>query len=103
MKATIIYPKGQFRSTEEERFEIKVSPPTVPETKIELLEYIYRCMNVVNGDPCELPQKLRCRSMSVGDIALLDGEFWMVAGCGFKKLDNHEPGQEYDWEFAYGH
>lgn len=39
---------------------------------------IFRVMNNVDGSPFELPRKLRCRSMSVGDVVLEIGKGAMV-------------------------
>ena len=45
-------------------------------------------MNVVNGDPeVELPIRLKCRSMSVGDVYLEDGQAFLCASVGWEKLD----------------
>jgi hypothetical protein len=52
----------------------------------ERLEYIWRQMNVVDGT--ELPITLKCRSMSVGDIAIdIDGQGWIVASVGWEKVE----------------
>jgi len=48
------------------------------------VEVAYREMNVVEG--YEWPTKIRCRSMSVGDLAVVGGQAFLCAGCGFEPL-----------------
>lgn len=51
-------------------------------TEARGLEELFRAMNVVDGD--ELPMKLQCRSMSVGDVAVEeDGTAWLCGMFGW--------------------
>ena len=54
----------------------------------ENLDTLFREMNVVEGN--ELPVKLKCRSMMVGDVVLdiADGQGWVCDMIGWKPLDN---------------
>lgn len=56
------------------------------------LEDVFRRMNVVTGDPdLEIPMRLRCRSMSVGDVAFVEGDgLYLCASCGFDKVPDYE-------------
>jgi hypothetical protein len=50
------------------------------------LEDLFRVMNVVDGSDFEMPQKLRCRSMSTGDIAVDDvGQAYYCATVGWDR------------------
>lgn len=61
------------------RYEFKVSTDA---------EDIFRVMNIVTGDPeIELPLKLRCRSMSVGDIYVEDGKAFFCAPAGWTEIE----------------
>jgi len=101
MDVTIIYPKGNLGDTEQ-RFEIQVDELPTDEDIYTLLERAYRIMNRVDGSDFEMPDKFKCRSMSVGDIAVINGEFWMVANMGFRRIHQHEKDQEYDFDFIHG-
>jgi hypothetical protein len=63
-----------------------VNFPVPPENdSIGNLELVWRKMNVVNGT--ELPITLKCRSMSVGDIAIEpDGKAWICASVGWEPI-----------------
>jgi len=85
MDVTIIYPKGQFGSTEDETFKIQVDE--LPEDSVmALLERVWRIMNVVDGSDFEMPQHLKCRSMCVGDIAIIDDKQYKVAPLGWQMI-----------------
>jgi hypothetical protein len=76
MKFTIYYEKP----LEQRRPDLLVTARETPETvkrsdfskitelEAEDLEVVFRRMNVVDGSDIELPQKLKCRSLSVGDV-----------------------------------
>ena len=50
-------------------------------------EDVFRRMNVVTGDQeYEIPLRLKCRSMCVGDVVLFGEEWFLTAFCGFTKL-----------------
>lgn len=52
------------------------------------LEHLFRVMNVVDGSSFEMPQKLRCRSMCVGDVAVDEtGQAWYCASAGWERVD----------------
>lgn len=46
------------------------------------LEVIFREMNVVDG--MEIPIDLKVRSLSVGDLVVVDGKGYLCAGCGWE-------------------
>lgn len=49
------------------------------------LEDLFRRMNVVDGSDIEMPRKLRCRSMSVGDVAVdPQGKAHFCASAGWE-------------------
>jgi hypothetical protein len=51
------------------------------------LDDLFRRMNVVDGSDFEMPQKLRCRSMSVGDVAIdRDGKAHYCASFGWENV-----------------
>jgi hypothetical protein len=51
------------------------------------LELVFRIMNVVNNADYELPQKLRVRSMCVGDIIITaDDKVWLCSTIGFSEI-----------------
>lgn len=49
-------------------------------------EDVFRVMNVVTGEDFELPNKLGCRSMSVGDIYVEGKDGYLCAPVGWTKL-----------------
>lgn len=50
---------------------------------------LFRVMNVVDGDPdIEVPVRIRCRSMSVGDVYVKDGSAFYCAPAGWTKITN---------------
>lgn len=60
------------------RYEFKVSTDA---------DDIFRVMNVVDGNPeVELPLKLRCRSMSVGDVYIEGDVAFFCASCGWEEI-----------------
>jgi hypothetical protein len=60
----------------------------VAEIEADDLEDAFRRMNAVDGSDIELPRKLGCRSMSVGDIAIDEaGAGHLCAGCGWVKAE----------------
>ncbi len=44
-------------------------------------DVIFRIMNMVDED--DLPGKIGCRSMSVGDMLEVDGDFWQCKNTGW--------------------
>jgi len=95
-KATVFYltatdPEGRslsVREPEKVRFE-QYKKMTTFETPG--LEDVFRRMNVVDGSDIEIPLKLRCRSMSVGDVVVMaegrEAVTWLCAPAGWKPLD----------------
>lgn len=51
----------------------------------ELLDWIYRQMNVVDGN--EMPRKLGIRSMSVGDVVQISDRFYSCDNTGWSLLE----------------
>lgn len=52
------------------------------------LEDLFRRMNVVDGSDIEMPRRLRCRSMSVGDIAIdTQGKAHFCASAGWEETE----------------
>jgi hypothetical protein len=49
----------------------------------DVLEYIFRIHNAVDGS--ERNVKLHLRSLSVGDVVELDGQRWVCAGTGWEQ------------------
>lgn len=88
MKITVVYPKGQFGDEVEHQFTFDV-PEIKEETPIlNALDYIYRIMNVVNGAEYEMPQKLNCRSMCMGDYVILNGKKYLCEIFGWLLIEN---------------
>jgi hypothetical protein len=85
MKATIIYP-AVSRFPHNVNVLPKVFKIEIPDDCEEPLEYIFRVMNIVDGSEKELPTKLKCRSMMVGDIVILNDEVHYCDSFGWKKL-----------------
>jgi hypothetical protein len=85
MKATVIYPADQPHA-HERIFAVE----TKATDKAEALEELFRRFNVVTGDPeTEDAVRLKCRSMSVGDIVVLeDGTRWLCASIGWQEIDS---------------
>lgn len=55
-------------------------------------EDVFTKMNVINGDEDELPLRLKCRSMSVGDVLVElkpSGELgtWLCGSVGWTKVN----------------
>lgn len=49
------------------------------------LEDLFRVMNVVDGSDFEMPQKLKCRSMCTGDVAVdSNGRAFYCASFGWE-------------------
>lgn len=59
----------------------------IPRDNLEIaLEILFRQMNVVDGT--EIPVALKCRSMSVGDVAVdPSGQAWIVDMAGYRKVE----------------
>ena len=57
-------------------------------TDVDILERVWRIMNVVNGD--ELPTILHVRSMCVGDVAFIDHVGYACANAGWKRIESED-------------
>ena len=74
------------------RMQAKLQTPHgVVRDSEEILEGVFRRMNVVDGSTLEVPMHLRCRSMSVGDVVFLPqrGVFF-CDGAGWTRLNRHQ-------------
>ena len=78
MEATVIYPRGHGG------YPAKAHIIDVPDNVAEPLEWIWRNMNVVDGN--ELPIRLKCRSMMIGDMVLIGKDLFVCETVGFVKL-----------------
>ena len=55
------------------------------------LGYIWRAFNVVTGDEgIERPLRLKCRSMCVGDIVEVDGDYQLCGEAGWYPLGKED-------------
>ena len=82
----VVYNDGQF--TEPITFRFPVPYGVQLFEPVGILEYIYRECNHVNGNEwISKPeqQKMFLRSMSVGDMVMMDGDLWICATCGWQK------------------
>jgi hypothetical protein len=60
----------------------------IGQVEAESLEELFRVMNVVDDSEFEMPQKLGCRSMSVGDVAVDEaGVSMLCASVGWERVD----------------
>jgi hypothetical protein len=84
MKAKVLYPPD-VPGEHEQWFAVE----TVAAEKAVALEEIFRRFNVVTGDPeTEDAVRLKCRSMSVGDMVVFeDGTRYLCAPCGWNEID----------------
>jgi hypothetical protein len=74
MTATVIYPG-------ETQFNL-----TVPETETNILAWMWRNTNHVDGSEAFVP--LKVRSSMVGDLFVVGGMHHLVEPMGFKELDS---------------
>lgn len=61
--------------------ELHMSPEA---TTVQTFEKIFRLMNRVDGNASELPDKLECRSMSVGDMIEIESGFYECSRNGWQ-------------------
>ena len=81
MFATVIYPADKNYNEPEKSFQVE----TDANTEVGKLNDIWRQMNIVDGSDFELPNKLHCRSMMVGDIIQLNDTCYIVDNFGWYK------------------
>jgi hypothetical protein len=90
MKITVIYPKGQFGSTEDQEFEIEVELPegSPGPDPLDICERVFRMMNRVDGSEIEhYLDKFQCRSLSVGDlVGFPDGRIFCCDMTGWREI-----------------
>ena len=90
MKAIITYPANIRANYPEQKFTIEV-----PDEEKNPLEWVFREMNVVDGN--EMPIKLKCRSMMMGDTVEINGEVHLCESVGWKKLPSTREEEENDY------
>lgn len=78
-----------FTVSSEGNFQL-VAVLAIPEDDVpSMLEDAFRITNHIETDWTENPEVVRswgpCRSSSVGDAFIVDGEVYLVDHCGFKK------------------
>ena len=88
MKLTVIY--AALFGMPSQKFEIDI-PVATGDDDEDIAGRVFRAMNVVDGT--ELPTKLHCRSMCVGDIVVVNGRHWRCESMGWKRLTLEEVGK----------
>lgn len=94
MFVNVVYPKNDRGNVPEERHEVQVDPPRGA-TMDDVLADVWRRMNVVDGSDIELPAKLKCRSMMVGDVVSILGQHYVCCSMGWKQLPNDANLEQY--------
>jgi hypothetical protein len=110
MTVTVLYPAEKFVADHRAmRFDVPDQGSTH-----DILEEVWRRMNVVDNSDIELPQKFKCRSMCVGDVVILhrltELEYHVCDSCGFRqvtktvaenwtKLEGRDRRMGFEWVF----
>jgi hypothetical protein len=89
MRFYVLYSLNSFETGAGFKHVATVEVPKPP--KIDGMEYalerLFRAMNVVDGAHFEVPQKIKNRSMSVGDVAMTsDGFAFLCAPNGWEAM-----------------
>lgn len=83
-KVIIIYPQ-EFKEPIVFEFPLGKFGWDEYKTPTEILEYIFRQCNHVDGS--EWIQNKGLRSFSVGDMVVLNGQIWVCCGAGWKEIE----------------
>ncbi|MAG25924.1 hypothetical protein CMI47_10135 [Candidatus Pacearchaeota archaeon] len=86
MNVQVIYPAGQFGSRSDKTFTLKV-PHEPSDDSHDILNTVWRYMNHVDGSRVENQlAAFQCRSMSVGDLAVIEGRRFLCEPVGWTEI-----------------
>jgi len=90
MQIIVVYPKGLFGATEDKVMSVDI--PKCDDFHVQhYLEMVFRMMNAVDGSDIEkYLKRYQCRSMSVGDMARVQGIWFIVKSVGWQQLDDKD-------------
>jgi hypothetical protein len=88
MKYTVYYSRLMVSSLAEAPAAVdRAGYRLIGEVEADSLEDLFRRMNAVDGSEIEMPQRLGCRSMSVGDVAVdEEGDAHYCASFGWEPV-----------------